>query len=138
MFFCVDLRHPEATVLDQLEAEYTASLREVCDPLGLSVTSTQIWDQPPVRFNADCVASVKRAAATSGFSAQEIISGAGHDAAYVSRVAPTAMIFVPCLNGVSHNEAEFTSKEQCAAGAQVLLQAVLDYDRNLAERFSRG
>ena len=63
-----------------------------------------------------------------------IVSGAGHDAAYVSRVAPTAMIFVPCRDGVSHNEAEHTSKEQCAAGAQVLLQAVLDYDRTLAER----
>jgi len=134
VFFCVDLRHPEAAVLDQLEAAYTSSLREICDPLGLSVTSTRIWDQPPVRFNADCVASVRRATELSGFSAREIVSGAGHDAAYVSRVAPTAMIFVPCRDGISHNEAEFTSKEQCAAGAQVLLQAVLDYDRTLAER----
>jgi N-carbamoyl-L-amino-acid hydrolase len=63
-----------------------------------------------------------------------MISGAGHDAAYVARVAPAAMIFVPCRDGISHNEAEFSSKEQCAAGAQVLLQAVLDYDRQLAER----
>jgi len=77
---------------------------------------------------------VRRAAALSDCSAREIISGAGHDAAYVSRVAPTAMIFVPCRGGISHNEAEFSSKEQCAAGAQVLLQAVLDYDRQLAER----
>ena len=59
---------------------------------------------------------------------------AGHDAAFVSRVAPAAMIFVPCKDGISHNEAEYSSKEQCAAGAQVLLQAVLDYDRRLAER----
>ena len=65
---------------------------------------------------------------------RDIVSGAGHDAAYVSRVAPAAMIFVPCRGGISHNEAEFSSKEQCAAGAQVLLQAVLDYDRQLAER----
>jgi len=77
---------------------------------------------------------VRRAAALSGFAAREIVSGAGHDAAYVSRVTPTAMIFVPCRDGISHNEAEYTSKEQCAAGAQVLLQAVLDYDRTLAER----
>jgi beta-ureidopropionase / N-carbamoyl-L-amino-acid hydrolase len=137
VFFCVDLRHPEAAMLDQLEAEYTASLREICDPIGLTVSSTRIWDQPPVRFDAECVASVRRAASLSGLSAREIVSGAGHDAAYVSRVAPTAMIFVPCLNGVSHNEAEWTSKEQCAAGAQVLLQAVLDYDRGLAERQAR-
>jgi N-carbamoyl-L-amino-acid hydrolase len=134
VFFCVDLRHPDAAVLDQLEREYASSLRFVCDPLGLQVVSNRIWDQFPVQFDAECVASVRRAAAVSSFSAREIISGAGHDAAYVSRVAPTAMIFVPCRGGISHNEAEFTSKEQCAAGAQVLLQAVLDYDRRLAER----
>ena len=138
VFFCVDLRHPDAAALDRMEAEYNASLAEICDPLGLTVSSARIWDQPPVHFDAECVASVRRAAEVSGFSAREIVSGAGHDAAYVSRVAPTAMIFVPCRGGVSHNEAEFTSKEQCAAGAQVLLQAVLDYDRSLAERYARG
>src|SRR6185503_5863987 len=106
VFFCVDLRHPEAGVLDQLEAAFSAALREICDPLGLAVTSARIWDQPPVRFDAGCVASVRRAADLSGFSVREIVSGAGHDAAYVSRVAPTAMIFVPCRNGISHNEAE--------------------------------
>ena len=134
VFFCVDLRHPEVAVLDQLETAYDASLKEICDPLGLAVSSTRIWDQPPVRFDTGCVASVRRAVELSGYSAREIVSGAGHDAAYISRVAPTAMIFVPCRGGVSHNEAEFSSKEQCAAGAQVLLQAVLDYDRTLAER----
>ncbi|MGH3928077.1 MAG: hypothetical protein ACRDTT_35310, partial [Pseudonocardiaceae bacterium] len=56
--------------------------------------------------------------------------------AYVARVAPTAMIFVPCRGGISHNEVEFTSKEQCAAGAQVLLQTVLDYDRWLADQYT--
>jgi N-carbamoyl-L-amino-acid hydrolase len=70
----------------------------------------------------------------SGFSSRDMISRAGHDAAFVARVAPTAMIFVPCKDGISHNEAEYSSKEQCAAGAQVLLQAVLDYDRRLAEK----
>jgi beta-ureidopropionase / N-carbamoyl-L-amino-acid hydrolase len=134
VFFAVDLRHPQDAVLDQLEAEFTASLPEICDPLGLTVSSTRIWQQPPVRFDAGCVAAVRRGTELAGFSAREIVSGAGHDAAYVSRVAPTAMIFVPCRGGVSHNEAEFTSKEQCAAGAQVLLQAVLDYDRALAEQ----
>ena len=138
VFFCVDLRHPEAGMLDTLEREFTASLREICDPLGLAVSSTRIWDQPPVRFDAGCVDSVRRAAAQSGFSSREIFSGAGHDAAYVSRVAPTSMIFVPCRNGISHTEAEFTAKEQCAAGAQVLLQAVLDYDRRLAEQHARN
>jgi N-carbamoyl-L-amino-acid hydrolase len=130
----VDLRHPEASVLEAMEAGLAAALGEVCDPLALSFASTRIWDQPPVVFDAECVAAVRRAAQASGYKVRDMVSGAGHDAAYVARVAPTAMIFVPCRGGISHNEAEFTSKEQCAAGAQALLQAVLDYDRMLAER----
>lgn len=132
--FTVDFRHPEASVLDSMERMLFAAVAEVCGSLRLEGTATKIWDQPPVAFDPQCIAAVREAAAQSGFSAREIVSGAGHDAAYVARVAPTAMIFVPCRDGISHNEAEFTSKEQCAAGAQVLLQAVLNYDRALAER----
>jgi N-carbamoyl-L-amino-acid hydrolase len=131
----VDLRHPEAGVLAAMEAELDAALGAACDPLGLSVACAKIWDQPPVAFDTQCVAAVRGAAAACGFSVRDMVSGAGHDAAYVARVAPTAMIFVPCRGGVSHNEAEFTSQEQCAAGAQVLLQTVLDYDRWLCERY---
>ena len=134
VFVCVDLRHPGDVVLHSMETELTAALSEICQPLGLGVAFEKIWDQPAVRFDPDCIAAVRRGAELSGLSTRDIVSGAGHDAAYVSRVAPTAMIFVPCRDGVSHNEAEFSSKEQCAAGAQVLLQAVLEYDRKLAER----
>jgi N-carbamoyl-L-amino-acid hydrolase len=134
VFFCVDLRHPGGNALDAMEAAFQAALPEICEPLGLDFAMQRIWDQPEVRFDADCVAAVRRGAELSGYSARDIVSGAGHDAAYVSRVAPAAMIFVPCRGGISHNEAEFSSKEQCAKGAQVLLQAVLDYDRLLAER----
>jgi N-carbamoyl-L-amino-acid hydrolase len=95
---------------------------------------SKIWDNPPVHFDPGCIEAIKRAAAASGLSARDMVSGAAHDAAYISRVAPAAMIFVPSRDGISHNELEFTSREQCAAGAQVLLQAVLDYDRQLAER----
>ena len=135
--FTVDFRHPEAAVLDSMERMLFAAVAEVCGTLRLEGTATKIWDQPPVAFDPQCIGAVREAAAQSGFSAREIVSGAGHDAAYVARVAPTAMIFVPCRDGISHNEAEFTSKEQCAAGAQVLLQAVLNYDRALAERHTR-
>ena len=121
-----------------MDAALASALREVCEPLGLGATSTRIWDQAPIAFDAQCVACVRTAAETSGFSARDIVSGASHDAAYVSRVTPTAMVFVPCRDGISHNEIEFSSKEQCAAGAQVLLQAVLDYDRRLAERYADG
>ena len=130
----VDLRHPESAVLEAMEGELQAALGEACDPLGLSVAATRVWDQPPVAFDADCVAAVRGAAERSGLKVRDMISGAGHDAAYVARVAPTAMIFVPCRGGISHNEAEHSTQEQCAAGAQVLLEAVLAYDRRLAER----
>jgi N-carbamoyl-L-amino-acid hydrolase len=134
VFFTVDLRHPETAVLDSMQKLLVASLGEICDPLGLTTAMTQIWDQPPVRFDCGCIDAVRKGVEAAGFTAREMVSGAGHDAAYVARKAPATMIFVPCRGGISHNEAEFSSKEQCAAGAQVLLQAVLDYDRQLAER----
>jgi beta-ureidopropionase / N-carbamoyl-L-amino-acid hydrolase len=134
VFLTVDLRHPEADALEVMESELHAALDAACEPLDLAVEAARIWDQPPVVFDAQCVAAVRGAAERSGFKVRDMVSGAGHDAAYVARVAPTAMIFVPCRGGISHNEAEFSSQEQCAAGAQVLLQAVLDYDRWLAER----
>jgi N-carbamoyl-L-amino-acid hydrolase len=90
-----------------------------------------------VHFDETCIACVREAAEAAGYSTRDIVSGAGHDAGYVSRVAPASMIFAPCKDGISHNEAEYSSKEQCAAGAQVLLQAVLNYDRKLAEQNQR-
>jgi N-carbamoyl-L-amino-acid hydrolase len=137
VFFTVDLRHPDDEVLDDMQEEFYDVLPVISGDLGLDFEGKTIWQQPAVKFDPDCVAAVRRAAEVSGYSARDIVSGAGHDAAYISRVAPSAMIFVPCRDGISHNEAEFSSKEQCAKGAQVLLQAVLDYDRQLAERAGR-
>jgi N-carbamoyl-L-amino-acid hydrolase len=134
VFFTIDFRHPDTAVLDAMEQSFSRAADELSGSSGLGVTVTKISDEAAVRFDAECVACVREAAQVCGFSAREIMSGAGHDAAYVARVAPTAMIFVPCRGGISHNEAEFSSKEQCAAGAQVLLEAVLAYDRRLAER----
>jgi N-carbamoyl-L-amino-acid hydrolase len=136
-FFTIDMRHPEAAVLDRMEREISAAADRIARDLGVSVAVNTIWSQPAVRFDEGCIASVREGARVSGFSTRDMISRAGHDAAYVARVAPAAMIFVPCKDGISHNEAEFSSKEQCAAGAQVLLQAVLDYDRKLAGRYGR-
>jgi N-carbamoyl-L-amino-acid hydrolase len=136
VFFTVDLRHPEAAVLDAMQEAWTAAGYAVVDEPGLEVEIAKILDQPPVRFDADCIGCVREGACAAGFAAREIVSGAGHDAGHVSRVAPSAMIFVPCRDGISHNEAEYASPEHCAAGAQVLLQAVLAYDRLLQERAS--
>jgi N-carbamoyl-L-amino-acid hydrolase len=134
----VDLRHPEIGVLDAMEQTLRAELHTVGEQLRLDVTCDKVWENPPVRFDADCIASVRRAVSASNFSARDMVSGASHDAAYISRVAPATMIFVPCRDGISHNEAEFTTCEQCARGAQELLQAVLDYDECLAETAGRG
>ena len=135
VFFTIDFRHPDPAVIDRMEQELAEVVSGIVHAVGVEVTIKNIMNQPPVQFDAECIEAVRQAAKTSGFSSREIISGAGHDAAYVSRVAPTAMVFVPCRNGISHNEEEFSSKEQCAAGAQVLLEAVLNYDRILAERY---
>ncbi len=136
VFFTVDLRHPDANILEVLDDEFRSSVDDICRLEGLQVAILKILDQPPVHFDAQCIACVREGTKILGLSSRDIVSGAGHDAAYVSRVAPAAMIFVPCRDGISHNEVEFTSKEQCAAGAHVLLEAVLNYDRKLAERHS--
>jgi len=132
VFFTVDLRHPDEAVLDIMEAEFRAVIAGVMEPLGLDFEEAMIWKAPAVRFDADCIACVREGAAKAGYAMRDIVSGAGHDAAYIARVAPTTMIFVPCAGGISHNEAESTSFEECGAGAQVLLEAVLAYDRRFA------
>lgn len=132
VFFTVDFRHPEDAVLAQMEAKLYAAIDEVAAGIGLEVEHKKVWDSPPVKFDPDLIAAVRNGAEKAGFSHRDIISGAGHDAAYTARVAPTTMIFVPCEGGLSHNEAESTSFDECAAGAQVLLNALLDYDARFA------
>jgi N-carbamoyl-L-amino-acid hydrolase len=132
-WFTIDLRHPDEATLEILETEIRAALAQTAADLRLDATLDRIWSQAPVPFHPRCIAAVTKAATLCGFSAREIVSGALHDAAYVSRVAPAGMIFVPCRDGISHNEEEFSSQEQCARGAQVLLQAVLEIDRQLED-----
>jgi N-carbamoyl-L-amino-acid hydrolase len=115
-----------------MEAEIRASWDETISELDLTGSLTRIWEQPPVAFDAACLDAIRSAVKRTPFTARDIVSGAGHDAVYVSRVAPSAMIFAPCKDGISHNEAEFSSREQCGKAAQVLLLSVLEYDRQLA------
>jgi N-carbamoyl-L-amino-acid hydrolase len=131
VFFTVDLRHPDEAVLSVMESEFRAALGSCLTPLGLTYTEAQIWSSPAVRFAPELIACVREGAQAAGFATRDMVSGAGHDAAYAARVTPTTMIFVPCAGGISHNEAESTSFDECAAGAQVLLEAVLAYDRRL-------
>jgi beta-ureidopropionase / N-carbamoyl-L-amino-acid hydrolase len=132
VFFTVDLRHPDEAVLDKMEAAYQAVLPRISEELRLELDEKRIWNSPAVKFAPDLIQCVRDGAMQAGFSSREMASGAGHDAAYIARVAPTTMIFVPCLGGISHNEAESTTLEECGTGTQVLLNAVLAHDRMFA------
>ena len=133
VFFTVDFRHPDDAVLDEMERKLLDAVPSVAQEIGLTPEAKKVWDSPAVRFDPDCIAAVRAGAEKAGLPSRDMVSGAGHDAAYVARVAPTTMIFVPCEGGLSHNEAESTTFEECSAGAQVLLNAILEYD----QRFSR-
>ncbi|MFG1357746.1 Zn-dependent hydrolase [Xanthobacter pseudotagetidis] len=125
----VDLRHPDDAVLEAMETRLRAAAAALAGDSGLEVRLARIWDSPAVHFDAGCIAAVRSGAAAAGLPTRDMVSGAGHDAAYIARIAPTSMIFVPSAGGLSHNEAESTTAEECAAGAQVLLNAILAYDR---------
>ena len=138
VFFSIDFRHPEDPVVAAMEDDMRTALAEIADASRVEVAVERVWDSPAVRFDDDCIEAVERAAAAQGYPARRIVSGPGHDSAYVARVAPTSMIFVPCENGLSHNELEKTEQHEVTAGANVLLRAVLDTDQRLAERARGG
>jgi N-carbamoyl-L-amino-acid hydrolase len=126
VFLTIDFRHPDADVLAQMDVDMRAGLEEIAGGIGLELEIEQIMDLDPVQFDETCVAAVRQAAEAQGYSLREIISGAGHDACNVAAVAPTSMIFIPCIDGISHNEVEDAKPEWITAGGQVLLGAMLD------------
>lgn len=130
VFMTVDLRHPEENELSKMDAELRRCVDDIASTNGLTISLEQIWHSPAIRFDPTCIRVISNAAARLGLSSMSIISGAGHDACYLSRVAPTGMIFIPCEGGISHNEAESATPEDAEAGAQVLLLSLLE----LAER----
>jgi N-carbamoyl-L-amino-acid hydrolase len=125
VFFTVDFRHPEDTTLTAMDRELRDDCRRIAEIAGLAVDVKEFWYFPPTPFDRDCVEAVRGATARAGNPHMDIISGAGHDAVYMARVAPTAMVFVPCENGISHNEVENARPEDLAAGCDVLLQAIV-------------
>jgi len=126
VFFTVDFRHPDAEILARMGRELEAECRKIASESGLELEFKEIWYSPPVKFADQCVGAVQKAADELGFANRSIISGAGHDAVYLSRVAPTGMIFVPCKDGISHNEIEDAKQEELAAGCDVLLRAMIE------------
>jgi N-carbamoyl-L-amino-acid hydrolase len=138
VFFTIDLRHPSDAVVVAMEAGVREKLEAIAAAASLELSIECVWDSPAVRFDADCIASVRGAAEAAGYGHRDIVSGAGHDSAYIARIAPTTMVFVPCEKGLSHNEAEHAEKSDVVAGANVLLRAVLETDQRLAERADRA
>jgi N-carbamoyl-L-amino-acid hydrolase len=123
--FSVDFRHPDDAGLKKMEEKLRAACARVASECNVRVQTEEVVYFPPCRFDAQCVAAVREGARKAGYPSLEIVSGAGHDAVYVARVAPTAMIFVPCKDGLSHNELEDAKPEHLAAGCNVLLHAML-------------
>ncbi|WP_442772254.1 Zn-dependent hydrolase [Paenirhodobacter enshiensis] len=124
--FTVDIRTVEQAKLDHMRAEIEARAAVICDELGVGCAIEAVGHFDPVTFDPALVNRVREAADRLGYSHMDIVSGAGHDACWAAKLAPTTMIFCPCVDGLSHNEAEEISPEWAHAGADVLLHAVLE------------
>jgi len=124
--FTVDIRSPELAKLDAMKAEVARAAHAVAAELGLGCSIEDVGHFDPITFDDGLVKIVRQSAEKLGYSQMDIVSGAGHDACWINRVAPTVMVMCPCVGGLSHNEAEEISPEWAAAGTDVLLHAVLE------------
>ncbi len=124
--FTVDIRSPEQAKLDSMREQVEAEAHRIANELGLGIEIEPVGHFDPVTFDEGCVTAVRSAAERLGYSHRDIVSGAGHDACWINRVAPTAMVMCPCKDGLSHNEAEDITQEWATKGADVLLHAVLE------------
>ena len=124
--FTIDIRSPSKDVLDEMDTRIRLGIETIVEGLDISAEIEQVGHFDPVTFDRNCVKAVRDAAERLGYSHRNIVSGAGHDACWINRVAPSAMIMCPCVDGLSHNEAEEISREWAAAGADVLFHAVVE------------
>ena len=124
--FTIDIRSPDAEVLDTMRARVEQGIATIAEALDIGHEVEDVGHFAPVTFDEGCVKSIRDAAERLGYSHMDIVSGAGHDACWINRVAPTAMIMCPCVDGLSHNEAEEITKDWARAGADVLFHAVVE------------
>ena len=124
--FTVDFRSPELEVIEDMELRLREEGKDIVEAMDMQIEFEKVGGFDPVKFDETCVTAVRSAADRLGYSHLDIISGAGHDACWINRVAPTAMIMCPCVDGLSHNEAEEISKDWAEAGGNVLFHAVLE------------
>jgi len=125
VLFSVEFRHPDTAEIERLAAEFPREAAAIAGDTGVTLELKELFRFPHQPFDPACVDLVRQAAAKLGYPAREIVSGAGHDAVYVARRVPTAMIFTPCKDGLSHNEAESILPGEAEAGCQVLFEAVV-------------
>ena len=124
--FSAEFRHPDDAEVDALDAEFPPAAQAIARACGVTLELTTLFKIPAQPFDASCVDLVRQGGREAVATAtREIVSGAGHDAVYVARHVPTAMIFTPCKDGLSHNEAESIEPEEAEAGCQVLFEAVV-------------
>ena len=126
VFMTCEFRHPIDAILSEMDAALHEGVKSIAAKIGLTYDLKQVFYYAPVAFDPGCVEAVRRAAKHFGYSHRDIVSGAGHDACYLARVAPTSMVFTPCVDGVSHNESEDIKQDWSTAGANVLMHAVLE------------
>jgi N-carbamoyl-L-amino-acid hydrolase len=124
--FTIDFRSPDLAKLTSMREKLEAEAIQIAAGLGLGISIEPVGHFDPVTFDEGCVAAIRDAAERLGYSHMNIVSGAGHDACWINRMYPTAMVMCPCVDGLSHNEAEEISKEWAAAGADVLFHAVVE------------
>ncbi len=124
--FSIDLRNATDALVDKMDADIRAAAEKLSAESGLPIAIEVVSQYPAQPFNADCVQAVARAALKLGYSSMPVVSGAGHDAVYMARLAPAGMIFIPCKDGISHNEIEDATPEHITAGCNVLLHAMLE------------
>lgn len=121
----LDLRHEDLATLDALSAQILAEIATQAEKLAVSFSFEKTTDYAPIAFDPGIIAAIDAARSKNGFRGRRMVSGAGHDVCNMARIVPAGLIFVPSVGGISHNEAEFTTPEDCAAGAQVLLDTML-------------
>ena len=124
--FTVDMRTHLLDKLNAMVDEFMERAPKLCEDIGVTFDCEIVGQFDPPAFNEACVGAVRNAAERLGYSHMDIVSGAGHDACWINDVAPTAMVMCPCVDGLSHNEAEDISKEWATAGADVLFHAVVE------------
>ncbi|MCW4113670.1 Zn-dependent hydrolase [Aurantimonas sp. MSK8Z-1] len=124
--FTIDIRSPDKAILDAMRERIEDGIDVIAEALDIDASVDEVGHFDPVTFDPGCVAAVREAAETLGYTHTDIVSGAGHDACWINRIAPTAMVMCPCVDGLSHNEAEEITREWAAAGANVLLHAVVE------------